>query len=610
MKPAQDNSSVDVFKRAQLATMKALAEDHNLEVRFGADAGSPGEHASIPLPRPGAEGADINSIRGAADHLAFKRRFHDQRIHYLYRPKQNPARDVFEWVEDARIAAIAASRFQGVALNLDAELESRFRKAFLDTVSGKSSAPLEIALGLIVKEALTDRPLPAAAENVARFWRDDVKQQVGPELDRLRESMYEQSRFAEHVLRMLALLGFAAIFPDQPDSFARQDPGAEEAGQEPAEDSPENSGPEQESSTDKPRPDQVEEVGRAELATEIDSSAAAANPAHAGHSVDRIFHYRAFTREFDKVVRAEDLCGPEELDGLRSLLDTKLAPLQQGILKLASRLQRHLLVRQKAHWMANLDEGMLDTTRLASFITEGIYARAYKQEEQAATRNTVLTILLDSSGSMRGKPIAMAAMCADILGRTMERCGVKVEILGFTTQDWRGGQSRRRWTAAGQPPEPGRLNDLLHVIYKGADEPWRKARRRLGLLMREELLKENVDGEALLWAHGRLLARPESRRILMIISDGLPADTSTLQANGQAYLEQHLRQVINRIEKHSSVELVAIGIGHDVTRFYRRAVAISNAGQLGLTMASQLAALFASDIPSAARAAKIFPERV
>ena len=301
---------------------------------------------------------------------------------------------------------------------------------------------------------------------------------------------------------------------------------------------------------------------------------------------------QAFITKLRRGGRAEDLCEPEELDRLRGYLDKQLSHLQGVVARLANRLQRRLMAQQNRAWEFDLEEGMLDPARLSRVIIDPLHPLSFKREKDTNFRDTVVTLLLDNSGSMRGRPITVAATCADILARTLERCGVKVEILGFTTRAWKGGQSREAWLAAGKPANPGRLNDLRHIIYKSADAPWRRARKNLGLMMREGLLKENIDGEALDWAHKRLLARPEQRRILMMISDGAPVDDSTLSVNPGNYLERHLRWVIEEIETRSPVELIAIGIGHDVTRYYRRAVTIVDAEELGGAMTEKLAELF------------------
>jgi cobaltochelatase CobT len=337
------------------------------------------------------------------------------------------------------------------------------------------------------------------------------------------------------------------------------------------------------------------EAGEEEVATGDDlSESVFASPSRRNWELSPPTDYKAFTTRFDEIVEAEELCDEEELGRLRAYLDQQMGGLQNVVTRLANRLQRRLLAQQARSWDFDQEEGLLDAARLARVVISPAHSLSYKVERDTEFKDTVVSLLIDNSGSMRGRPIAIAAICADILTRTLERCGVATEVLGFTTRGWKGGQSREAWLAAGRPPNPGRLNDLRHIIYKRADEPYRHSRRHLGLMMREGLLKENIDGEALLWAHNRLIARPEERRILMVISDGAPVDDSTASANGGSYLERHLRQVIDWIEKKSPVELIAIGIGHDVTRYYERAVTIMDADQLAGAMVDQLAQLFES----------------
>jgi cobaltochelatase CobT len=592
--------ALDAFKRATTATIRAIAGDDELQVTFGPGTPSAtGQRIRVPLPPQGASDSEIDAIRGAGDQFALKRRYHDAQLHQSRAPRQGPAHELFEWVEDARVAAIGSMRMEGVASNLDATLEAQCRQAAFDTITTETESPLSIAVGLLVREKLTGRPLPPSAENVVRFWRDYIEQRAGADLAALRETLHDQRRFAEASRQLISDLGIEAEFDDPPETKDESDSETvSESEQSESELSPEDA------SLDESSDDNEDGEGRVspmEMEAEIDFSDEGAEadsdegqPAttdEAGrirYDVD----YEAFTRDFDEVARAEELCEPEELARLRALLDQQLVPLQQATAKLANRLQRRLMAKQNRTWEFDLDEGLLDSGRLASVVVDAMHPLAYKQEKEQKFRDTVVTMLIDSSGSMRGRSITIAAVCADILGRTLERCAVKVEILGFTTRAWRGGQSRELWIQSGKPANPGRLNDIRHIIYKAADEPWRRARKNLGLMMREELLKENIDGEALIWAHNRLVVRPEQRRVLMVISDGLPVDNSTLLVNSSNYLEQHLKYAIDMIENNSPVELVAIGIGHDVTHHYTRAVTILDAEQLGGAMTEQLAALF------------------
>ena len=596
-----DDEPLETYKRATTATLRALAENDELEVTYGKGAaGLRGSSIHVPLPNLGCSADELNAIRGVGDEYALKLRYHDAAVHRRSAPKAGPAQEMFEWVEDARVASIGSLRMEGVAQNLEASLEAVCRQAAFDTVTAETEAPLSVAVGLIVRQRLTGRPLPPAAENVVRFWRDYVEERAGKHIASLANCVHDQGEFAGRCRAILADLGYAADLDDVPE-LQENDRDAEtvEDGAEPdAEFAPEDVTLDEDSLGDE---DGEGDPTVADVDADFDLSELGAEaepeetpqflPDDAGR-IRKDYNYGAFTEAFDEVVGAEELCEPAELLRLRQLLDQQLLSLQHATSKLANRLQRKLLAKQNRSWEFDLDEGILDTSRLPQVVIDPLNPLAFKQEKQVEFRDTVVTMLIDSSGSMRGRSITIAAVCGDILGRTLERCSVRVEILGFTTRAWRGGQSREQWIAAGKPPTPGRLNDLRHIVYKAADDPWRHARRNLGLMMREELLKENIDGEALIWAHNRLVVRHEQRKVLMVISDGLPVDNSTLLVNPSSYLEQHLKYAIETIENHSPVELVAIGIGHDVTHHYKRAVTITDAEQLGGAITDQLAALF------------------
>ncbi len=598
---ADHNEPLETYKRATTATLRALAENDELAVTFGKGAaGLRGDSIHVPLPNLGCSEEELNAIRGVGDEFALKMRYHDEATHRSSAPRGGPAHEMFEWVEDARVASIGSLRMAGVARNLEASLEAVCKQAAFDTVTAETEAPLSVAVGLIVRQRLTGRALPPSAENVVRFWRDFVEERAGQHIDALADCVYDQGEFAGRCRSILADLGFAAEFEDQPEMQDNdQDVETVEDGAEPdAEFAPEDVALDEDSLGDE---DGDGESTVVEMDADFDLSELGAEsepeeapnflPDEAGRiRVD--FNYGAYTEAFDEVVRAEELCEPEEMLRLRQLLDQQLLSLQHATSKLANRLQRRLLAKQNRSWAFDLDEGILDTSKLPQVVVDPMNPLAFKQEKETEFRDTVVTMLIDSSGSMRGRSITIAAVCGDILGRTLERCSVRVEVLGFTTRAWRGGQSREEWINAGKTPNPGRLNDLRHIIYKSADDPWRHARRNLGLMMREELLKENIDGEALIWAHNRLVVRHEQRKVLMVISDGLPVDNSTLLVNPSNYLEQHLKYAIETIEDHSPVELIAIGIGHDVTHHYKRAVTITDAEQLGGAMTEQLAALF------------------
>jgi len=609
--PSKIDAPQEPFKRAVAGCLRALAHVPQLEVAYAAEKPSlvrTGAAAKARLPEPPRKLAkrDVAILRGQADSMALRLACHDPDTHRRLAPSASGARAIFEAVEQARVEAIGARRMQGVAQNLDAMLEDRFQHSRYADVRERSDAPLEQAVALIVRERLTGLKPPKAAQKLVDLWRTHVEERTGRDLDRLASSIEDQRSFALAIRRMLAALDMEELGSDTGQESETQDASAE-AG----EDGENLQGQRDEGA--EAAESQTTEATEAAGETTVDASEAMAGefeadeegeaaegeqpaesrrPPAKGRPEPRAPDYRAFSRKYDEIVPAETLCDPEELDRLRAYLDKQLQNLSSVVSRLANRLQRRLMAQQSRSWEFDLEEGMLDPARLSRIIVDPQQPLSFKREKDTDFRDTVVTLLLDNSGSMRGRPITVAATCADILARTLERCGVKVEILGFTTRAWKGGQAREAWLQAGKPASPGRLNDLRHIIYKSADAPWRRARKNLGLMMREGLLKENIDGEALDWAHKRLLARPEQRRILMMISDGAPVDDSTLSVNPGNYLERHLRHVIEEIETRSPVELIAIGIGHDVTRYYRRAVTIVDAEELGGAMTEKLAELF------------------
>jgi cobaltochelatase CobT len=597
------------FKRSVAGALRAIARKPELEVAFAAERPQlTSDKARLPEPPRKLDAASAAIVRGQADAMALRLACHDAATHRRLSPQSDQARGVFDAVEQARCEAIGARRMAGVAKNLTAMLEDRyFRSGKYEDIRDRADAPVEDAVAMLVREKLTGLAPPPAAQKLVDLWRPWIEEKAGRDLARLDGVIDNQRAFARTVNDLLAHLGMADATEADGDDADDQDNEAEadqesegEDGQSDAEDDSEAMRLE-----DAETGDEDSEEGEAQEAespssdlpdeSETGDAEEASQPwrppetrANERQGPD----YKAFSTRFDEVVEAADLCDPEELDRLRSYLDKQLASLSGVVARLANRLQRRLMAQQSRAWDFDLEEGMLDPARLSRVIIDPTSALSFMRERDTDFRDTVVTLLLDNSGSMRGRPITVAATCADILARTLERCGVRVEILGFTTRAWKGGQAREAWLQAGKPAAPGRLNDLRHIVYKAADAPWRRARKNLGLMMREGLLKENIDGEALAWAHQRLLGRAESRRILMVISDGAPVDDSTLSVNPGNYLERHLRWVIEDIETRSPVELIAIGIGHDVTRYYRRAVTIVDAEELGGAMTEKLAELF------------------
>jgi cobaltochelatase CobT len=598
-----DNPS-EPFKRAVGAAVRAIAGEHDLEVTFSAEPPAlKGKKARLPLPSRNLPPSEIAIVRGAGDAYALKLAYHEDKVHLQFRPQSADASAIFEAAEQARVESIGACAMKGVAGNLAANLESRYSARGLAKVKDRSDAPLADAVSLIVRERLTGEPPPESAKKIVELWRPWIEERAADDLVKLESVMRDQKAFARLTRTILRDLEMGDDLAEESEAEGADDTEGEPEGQEGSEGA--EASPESESSEAEVSESQQEEGEEtaAEIRTEsveptdaqdTDENLRPWRPEQPFAHQDE-WGYRVYIAKFDEIVGATELCDGDELSRLRNFLDQQLQAMQGLVARLANRLQRLLMAQQNRSWEFDLEEGLLDTARLPRIIIDPMHPLSFKRERDMNFRDTIVTLLLDNSGSMRGRPIMVAAMCADILARTLERCGVKVEILGFTTRAWKGGQSRERWIADGKPPHPGRLNDLRHIVYKAADEPWRRARKNLGLMMREGLLKENIDGEALMWAHNRLMARPEQRPILMVISDGAPVDDSTLSVNSGNYLEQHLRRVIAEIEEKSQAELVAIGIGHDVTRYYRRAVTIVDAEQLGGAMTDQLISLFAEE---------------
>jgi cobaltochelatase CobT len=606
---ADKEDRAERFKRILGTAMKTIAEEPELSVTFGTEQpGLIGNRAKLPQVNNLLAAREIAITRGLSDSFALRLSNHSDQIHSHYQPVGKNARAVFESVEQARVEALGANAMPGMALNLSAMLEERYTKTVVNRSSNRKDTPLEEAVALIVREKLTGLKPPASVANYVDLWRPWVEEKASPLLNTLNDQIHNQAAFARLSREVIAALDMADELGDDPDKSdendeqdtAEEDPGQrnespdgeeQESQQSASEELEDSEGDTDQSEMDAQQMD-VDETQDEADGEEQDDGDEPWRPQLPFSSLSNDDFYKVYANAHDEEVHAEDLCDGEELTRLRNYLDKQLASLQGVVARLANRLQRRLMAQQNRSWDFDLEEGMLDTARLMRIIIDPMYPLSFKMEQDTQFRDTVVTLLLDNSGSMRGRPITVAATCADILARTLERCGVKVEILGFTTKAWKGGQSREKWLAAGKPAHPGRLNDLRHIIYKSADQPLRRARRNLGLMMREGLLKENIDGEALIWAHNRLLARREQRRILMVISDGAPVDDSTLSVNSGNYLEKHLRQVIADIEGRSPVELIAIGIGHDVTRYYKRAVTIVDAEELGGAMTEKLAELF------------------
>jgi len=604
----RDDSSARM-KRATAATVRAMSGRDEVGVTFSGAEGKIDEHTKkvrLPAPGPHAQGAEIAHLRGVADAMALNLRYHDAGAHQRRRPAGPEARTLFDTVEQVRVQTLGMRRFHGVAHNLTALLDHTC------DVRGYASAPTDDpalmaeTMSLLIREKLTGTRVPAAATALTDAWRAHFNARCGPDLARLTDNLNDQASFADVLSQMIRSLG---LIDDNDPSLNEENPDDESESNEQPPETDESSSEGVEGASESTSSSLSEADG--DIGEHLDdgsgdelmSGEGGMSPAGPTSRRNRLGDlpeldgpiYKPYTTEYDEVVEAYTLCDPEELTRLRAMLDQQLANMESVVARLANRLQRRLLAKQTRAWEFDLEEGLLDAGRLSRVVVDPLHPLSFKREKETDFRDTVVSLLIDNSGSMRGRPISVAAMSADILARTLERCGVKVEILGFTTRAWKGGLCRERWVTEGRDKNPGRLNDLRHIVFKAADQPWRRARRNLGLMLREGLLKENIDGEALLWAHSRLLARAEQRRILMVISDGAPVDDATLSANPGNYLERHLRQVIDWIENQSPVELTAIGIGHDVTRYYRRAVTLIDAEELGGTVMKKLEELFSED---------------
>lgn len=615
---AQTDNPADPFKKALAEATKVMADDPELTVSYSVDpSGMSGDAMRLPQVSRRMTRDEVLLARGTADALALKHRYHDSATHSRYAPPGDMARELYEAMETARCEAMGARDMPGTAGNIDAKISAEASKRGYGQIKQASEAPLSVAAGYLIRHLATGRDMPEDAANVMELWRDFIEGQAGEQLGDLQETLADQGQFAKLARRVIQDLGYGDQLGEDPDDLEdeaedqaedteedERDPdstGQEEDSDDQAEANPEQSQEEQQDPSEaQVTMDDMSDTETGEE-TELPEGEAPLEPPTPAPVSEADPSYTVFATDYDEEVHAEELADPAELERLRAYLDQQLEPLKGAVSRLANKLQRRLQAQQNRSWEFDQEEGVLDAGRLARVVANPTTPLSFKVERDMEFRDTVVTLLLDNSGSMRGRPISIAAICADVLARTLERCSVKVEILGFTTRAWKGGLSREKWLGEGRAQQPGRLNDLRHIVYKGADAPWRRARPNLGLMMKEGLLKENIDGEALEWAHRRMLHRPEARKILMVISDGAPVDDSTLSVNPANFLEKHLRDVIAMVERRRAVELLAIGIGHDVTRYYDRAVTITDVEQLAGAMTEQLAALFDTDPRARAR---------
>ena len=594
----KENNFSDIIKKTITEATRSIAEEPELEVLFGDEPPSlTGKKIRLREPGNSINKEDLTILRGQADLLALKIKNHDQLIHKKYLPSTPQAQKLYNAIEEARIEAVGAIDMPGCASNLNARNIASYRNSTLNNITQKDEAPIAEAISLIIREKLTGFAPPHNTRKFVDLWRPHINDKALNELDKLKESIFDQDTFASKIPELLDAFDIASTLGEGDPSSSKNEEGESDV-----------EGSEQENTelSDEFDPDETEMLDE-EITDDLidlddlegveDEGEDSSAPDNRGEIEEtkqntRQPTYKVYTTEFDEIISAEEIADIDELDRLRNYLDKQISNLQGVVARLANKLQRKLMAQQNRSWDFDLEEGILDTARLVRVVTDPMHPLSFKMERDTDFRDTVVTLLIDNSGSMRGRPIMVAATCADILTRTLERCGVKAEVLGFTTKAWKGGQSRELWTNSGKPMRPGRLNDLRHIIYKSADAPWRRSKRNLGLMMKEGILKENIDGEALEWAYERIQKRQEQRKIMMVISDGAPVDDSSLSVNSGNYLELHLKKVINKIETNKDIELIAIGIGHDVTRYYKRAVTIIDVEELGGVMTEKLAELF------------------
>ncbi len=611
----QNDNPADPFKKALGEATKAMANTPDMTVSYTVDpSGVTNDSMRLPQVTRRLSKAEVLHARGTADAMALRLRFHNEVTHARYAPQGDTARGLYESLETARCEAVGSRAMPGTSGNINAVLEQAAIKSGYDQANSLEQVPMQAALGYYIRQLAPGRDLPPAMENAVDLWRETLDARIGENLAQLNDTLTDQAEFSRFARQLIADLGYSDELGDDPDlddedqeeaeeeQEDQEQPDQEDGDEESGEDDEEQAQDDQQTSMEQQMAQMssadMDDLDEGEEMETPDGEPPLDPPPTPRSEADP--NYTAFTTKFDEEIKAEDLAEPAELERLRTYLDQQLEPLKGAVSRLANKLQRRLQAQQNRSWSFDQEEGILDAGRLARVVANPTTPLSFKVEQDTEFKDTIVTLLIDNSGSMRGRPISIAAICADVLARTLERCQVKCEILGFTTRAWKGGQSREQWLQEGRPANPGRLNDLRHIIYKGADAPWRRSRPNLGLMMKEGLLKENIDGEALEWAHNRMCRRQEQRRILMVISDGAPVDDSTLSVNSASFLEKHLRDVIAMVEKRKQVELIAIGIGHDVTRYYDRAVTITDAEQLAGVITEQLAALFDND-PRAAK---------
>tara|TARA_Y100000590_G_scaffold403349_1_gene489955 strand:- start:1791 stop:3599 length:1809 start_codon:yes stop_codon:yes gene_type:complete len=583
------------FKAAVSSAVKAIAENFDIEIKFGNNISSSKTSLNLPEIANLKNLQDFTNLRAFADSAALKIKYTDKKIYKENEPQGPTAKSLYAIAEKIRYEKIGSTKLKGVRNNIIQCYENKFKNKKIEEIKTEADVPITEAFELYLRNHFFKIKQNDSTKKVLSYWKDLFDKNLKIKLKELDNCVQNQREFNHIMSEIIENLEF-----EDSDNSEKQEK------KETATDNSNSQNNEEEDNSSKSEQNQENESGFNITDSEFDSLDEENNlnqnetkEIEGTPNIQRKNQknfpkdkYKVYTNEFDEIAEAKDLENEDEIKRLRKSLDQQLTSLQNIVAKLANKLQRQLLAKQNRSWEFDLEEGMLDASKLSRVIINPLHSLSYKNEKETEFKDTVVTLLIDNSGSMRGRPISVAAICADILSRTLERCSVKVEILGFTTKNWKGGKSREKWNINNKPTNPGRLNDLRHIVYKSADAPWRQSKKNLGLMLKEGLLKENIDGEALLWAFKRITKRKEERKILMIISDGAPVDDSTLSVNAGNYLEKHLKQTVKWIEENSNVEVLAVGIGHDVTRYYKKAIKIADVQELGDVMIGQLTNLF------------------
>jgi cobaltochelatase CobT len=582
---------IEDFKTAISSTVRSLSNSEKIEVSFGNESPK-SEKNSIRLPDLNQinNKLNYNQIRAIADSKSLRYRFSDAKTFKQYEPEGNISKQLYRISEKIRCEKIGTSYFKGVKNNIQTFYQERILGLDLKSSEDKIIESFENYL----RTKFLDFEKNSQIDKKLKTYKKDLNEKFKDKINQLNDYALDQEKFNSLISELITNMNLDENLDEEKKDDEKNNDDKQNKPDNQKKQAKDKEDKQEEMSIDSGMPDlenEAKESDNTEEEVEIEDSSQS-DLRKKGKSNLGDINYKSYTEEFDEIIKAEDLENLEELTRLRKNLDQQLLQLKNFISKLANKLQRKLLAKQNRSWNFDLEDGLLDTSKLPRIIMDPFNSLSFKKEKDIEFKDTLVTILIDNSGSMRGKPISVAAICADILARTLERCAVKVEILGFTTKHWKGGSSREKWMKNNKPNLPGRLNDLRHIIYKSADSPWRQTKNNMGLMLKEGLLKENIDGEALKWAYNKMSKRKEERKILMVISDGAPVDDSTLSTNTSNYLESNLKKIVKWIENKTNIELLAIGIGHDVTRYYNQAVKITDVQDLGDVMINQLTDLF------------------